>query len=105
MKPTSSTRAAPRSPVAVARKALTIGQAALPAYSSKFPRKDFTQPQLFGGLVLMRFFGTDYRGITASLHDLADLRQTLELTEKTPHCSTLCYADQRLGKARPSPPF
>jgi hypothetical protein len=94
-------RVATRSPLALARTALAIAQAALPAYSSKFSRKDFTQHQLFACLCLRSFFGTDYRGIVAYLEDFSDLRQVLGM-EKVPHHTTLYYADLRLGKMVPS---
>ena len=91
-------RAATRSPLALAKKALAIATAALPAYSSVYSRKDFTQPQLFACLVLMEFFKIDYRGIIAYLSDFAELREVLGL-KKVPHYSTLFYAKDRLGKA------
>jgi hypothetical protein len=48
-----------KSPRAVAQQALRLAQDALPAYSSKFSRRDFTQPQLFALLTLKIFFKTD----------------------------------------------
>lgn len=90
-------RSMTKSPVAVAREALQIGEAGLPLYASPFSKKDFTQPQLFAMLVLRQFFKTDYRGIIQMLHDLSDLRRVLRL-KKIPHYSTLCYAEQRLLK-------
>ena len=98
---TKPLRAATRSPVALAKTAYGVAQAALPAYSSPFSRKDFTQPQLYACLVLMEFFKTDYRGIVAYLSDFSDLRQVLGLTDKVPHYSTLCRAKDRLGKTAP----
>jgi hypothetical protein len=86
-----------KSPRAVAREALRLAQGALPAYSSKFSRKDFTQHQLFACLALKTFFKTDYRGVAQMLHDFAELRQELGL-EAVPHYSTLCYAAGRLLK-------
>ena len=86
-----------KSPRAVAREALRLAQEALPAYSSKYSRKDFTQPQLFALLALKTFFKTDYRGVVALLDDFPELRADLGLT-KAPHYSTLCYAAQRLLK-------
>lgn len=86
-----------KSPRAVAREALRLAQARLPAYSSKFSRKDFTQHQLFACLALKTFFKTDYRGLTQLLRDFAELRQELDLAD-VPHYSTLCYAAQRLLK-------
>jgi len=86
-----------KSPRAVAQQALRLAQEALPAYSSKFSRKDFTQPQLFALLTLKTFFKTDYRGVIALLQDFAELRADLGV-DKVPHYSTLCYAEQRLLK-------
>jgi hypothetical protein len=94
-------RVATRSPVALAKAAYGLAQAALPAYSSTFSRKDFTQAQLFACLVLMEFFKTDYRGLVAYLEDFSELRQALHFTHKVPHYSTLCKAKERLGKVRP----
>ncbi len=86
-----------RSPVALARMALRVSRDALPPYSSKFSKKDFTQYQLFAMLVLRQFFKTDYRGVVQLLHDLPDLREVLGL-KKVPHYSTLKYAQDRLLK-------
>ena len=90
-------RSMSKSPVAVAREALQVGEAGLPLYASRFSKKDFTQPQLFTMLVLRQFFKTDYRGIVQILQDLSDLPRVLRL-KKIPHYSTLCYAEQRLLK-------
>jgi hypothetical protein len=86
-----------KSPRAVAREALQLAREALPAYSSKFSRKDFTQHQLFALLALKAFLKTDYRGLVALLQDFAELRRDLGL-DKLPHYSTLCYAAKRLLK-------
>jgi hypothetical protein len=86
-----------KSPRAVAREALRLAQEALPAYSSKFSRKDYTQHQLFALLTLKTFFKTDYRGLTQMLLDFAELRDELGLPG-VPHYSTLCYAAKRLLK-------
>ena len=86
-----------KSPRAVAREALCLAREALPAYSSKYSRKDYTQPQLFAILALKTFLKTDYRGVAAFLDDFAELRDDLGLA-KVPNYSTLCYAEQRLLK-------
>jgi hypothetical protein len=86
-----------KSPRAVAREALGVARDALPAYSSKFSRRDFTQHQLFALAVLKTFLKTDYRGLTQMLLDFSDLRDDLGL-DKVPHYSTLCKADKRLLK-------
>jgi hypothetical protein len=86
-----------KSPVALAKEALAVAEAALPPYSSRFSKKDFTQPQLFAVLALRQFFKTDYRGTVQLLRDFPELRSGLEL-KKIPHYSTLCYAEGRLVK-------
>jgi hypothetical protein len=69
-----------KSPRAVAQEALRLAQESLPAYSSKFSRKDYTLHQLFALLTLKTFFKTDYRGVVQMLHDFAELRQDLGLS-------------------------
>jgi len=69
-----------KSPRAVAREALRLAQEALPAYSSKFSRQDYTQHQLFALLALKTFFKTDYRGVVAFLDDFPELREDLAWT-------------------------
>jgi hypothetical protein len=86
-----------KSPRAVVREALRLAREALPAYSSKYSRKDFTQHQLFALLALKTFLRTDYRGVVAVLDDFAELRSDLGLS-KVPDQSTLCYAKKRLLK-------
>jgi hypothetical protein len=86
-----------KSPRAVAREALRLAQEALPAYASKFSRKEYTQHQLFALLALKTFFKTDYRGLVQLRQDCAALREELRLDD-VPHYSTLCYAAQRLLK-------
>ena len=86
-----------KSPRAVAHEALRLAREALPAYSSKYSRKDFTRHQLFAVLALKTFLRTDYRGVVAALADFAELRDDLGLS-KVPDHSTLCYAEQRLLK-------
>ncbi len=86
-----------KSPRAVAREALRLAKDALPAYSSKYSRKDFTQHQLFAVLALKAFLKTDYRGVAQFLADFAEIRSDLGLAE-VPHYSTLCYAERRLLK-------
>ena len=93
------TRSLTKSPVALGSEALEVAREALPAYSSPFSRKDFSQHQLFAILVLRQFFKTDYRGIYRLLEDLTDLREVLGL-EKVPHYATLCYAEKCLLKRR-----
>jgi hypothetical protein len=89
-----------KDPIALAKAALAAGKEALADYSSpKSPHK-FTQPQLFALLVLRQFFRTDYRGLIAMVDRWSDLREALSLG-RTPHYSTLCYAERRLLKKTP----
>jgi hypothetical protein len=94
---TTTRRASTRSPVALARTALEVARGALPAYASKFSKRDFTQHQLFAMLALEQFFRTDDRGVVALLADLSDLRAALGI-DKVPHPTTLFYARRRLAK-------
>jgi hypothetical protein len=93
----STIRPMTRSPKAVVQQALEVAREALPEYSSKYSRKDYTQHQLFAILALKTFLKTDYRGVVAHLHDFAELRELLGLAD-VPHYSTLCYAAPRLLK-------
>ena len=96
-----TTRPMTKSPLALARTALAAAREALPAYSSKYSRKDFTQHQHFAMLALREFLRTDYRGLEAMLGDWAELRDTLGL-KKVPDHSTLQKAATRLLEKRGS---
>lgn len=92
-------RVSTRSPVALARRALRVAADAVPAYSSKFSKRDFTQHQLLAVLALEQFLKTDDRGMAALLADWSDLREALGLrADKLPHHTTLFRARQRLAK-------
>ena len=84
-----------KSAVRVAREALAVGRAALPAYGSRFSRHAYTRPQLFALLVLKQSLRTDYRGLVALVAEWRDLRQALGL-RKVPRSSTLAHAARRL---------
>ena len=86
-----------KSPVALAKQAVRTAKKALPLYSAKRSRHDFTQAQLFAILVLRQFFQTDYRGIVQLFEDLKDLQKALGIS-KIPHFTTLQKAQQRLLK-------
>jgi hypothetical protein len=88
-----------KSPVYVAREALTIGHKALRPYANKYSPKLYTQPQLFTCLVLKTFFKLDYRGVAVWLRDLPDLRRAIGLTD-VPHFTTLQKASVRLLRFR-----
>lgn len=92
-------RVSTRSPVALARKALEVARRAVPAYSSKFSKRDFTQHQLIALLTLEQFLKTDDRGMIAYLKDWSDLRDVLGFNPgKLPHPTTLFHARRRLAK-------
>ena len=105
-----TTRPMTKSPLALARTALATAKIALPPYSSKFSRHDYTQHQLFALLVLREFLKVDYRGLEQILREWAELRDALGLT-KVPDHSTLQKAATRLlekggsmpSSGRPSP--
>ena len=84
-----------KSPVHVAREALTTGYRRLRLYAHKFSPKTYTQPQLFACLVLKMFFKTDYRGIATIMEDCKDLQRVLGL-QFVPHFTTLQKASKRL---------
>ena len=88
-------RAMTKSAVALAREALAVGAAALPRYSCRRSRHDFTQAQLFALLALKQMLRLDYRGLVALVAAWGELRRALGL-RKAPHDSTLCYAAHRL---------
>lgn len=90
-----TTRPMTKSPLALARMALSVARESIPAFSNKFSRKDFTQHQHFALLALREFLKTDYRGLEQMLKDWAELRETLGL-KKVPDHSTIQKAAERL---------
>lgn len=92
---TTTVRPTTKSPVAQARAALTLAAETLPAYSSKYSRKDFTQHQLFAMLVIRKLLKLDYRGLEILLREWAELREVLGL-RKVPDHSTIQKAARRL---------
>src|SRR5262245_56979811 len=90
-------RSMTKSPIDLAKMALSTGRQALAMYSCLHSRKDFTQAQLFSLLVLRQFFQSDYRKTVKFVAEWAELRETLELT-KVPHWTTIQKAHQRLLK-------
>jgi hypothetical protein len=88
-------RSLTKSPLRLASLALRVGQEGLTRYSSRFSRKDFTQPQLFALVVLKQFFRTDCRGIRSIVAEWAELQALLQLT-KVPDHTTIWRAERRL---------
>src|SRR3954447_21967288 len=98
-----TTRPMTKSPLRLARMALSVAQESIPAYSSRFSRKDFTQHQHFVLLALREFLEVDYRGLEQILGEWAELREALGL-RKVPDHSTMQKAVERLlekGGRRP----
>jgi len=85
------------SPLAFTAEALAVARAALPAYSSKFSKKDFTLHQHAALLAVKQFLGLGYRALVAYLRDWSDLRQALGL-KRVPHYTTLQKAHAALKK-------
>lgn len=96
---TTHDRPTTKSPVALAQAALEVAGEALPAYSSKFSRKDFTQHQLFAMLAVRHFLKLDYRGLEVLLREWAELREAMGL-RKVPDHSTIQKAARRLIATR-----
>ncbi len=65
---------------------------ALPRYSSKFSRKDFTLPQLFACLVVREQMRLSYRGAEALLRDGRSWCRAIGMRRKTPDHATLARA-------------
>ena len=86
------------SPRAVMRLAYRVALRHLPAYPSRFSRRDrATQPQLFACLVLRQFYNLSYRRAETLLRDCPDLRRAIRM-RNTPDHNTLCDAFERLAR-------
>jgi hypothetical protein len=92
-----------KSPLELAKTALESAREAIPHYSSRFSRHDFTQHQLYALVALRRLLKTDYRGLEATIRDWAELRDALGLV-RVPDHSTIQRAEHRFHaqpKSRP----
>ena len=83
----------------VARLAYRLAAHILPAYSSKFSPKKFTQPSLLACLCLKEYLKLDYRGLEALLASAAELRVALGLRTVPDH-STLHWFARHQVKPR-----
>jgi hypothetical protein len=81
------------------RAAYALAERALPTYSSKFSRHDFTLPQLFACLVLREHQRKTYRGTEALLRDCPDWLADIGLS-RVPDHNTLCRAFGVIVKLR-----
>jgi hypothetical protein len=94
-----------KSPLALAKTALAAAREAIPQYSSRFSRHDYTQHQLYALVALRRLLKTDYRSLEATLRDWAELREALGLV-RVPDHSTIQRAERRFDarrKPKPAP--
>ena len=73
-----------------------VAKDALPAYSSKFSRRDFTLPQLFACLVLKEFERKDYRGAEQLLLDWPQLGREIGMPHAPDHTTLKRAADRLL---------
>lgn len=71
-----------------ARTALVLADRAVGPYTSRFSRRDFTQPQLLAVLLLRGVMDQTYRGVYLLLKSSDTLRHALGL-RKVPHWTTL----------------
>ena len=88
-----------KSPRKVLNAAYALAAACLKERRSKLSRKDFTDPQLFAGLVLREHQKKSYRGVVALLKDCPDWCRDIGL-KKVPNHNTLCRAHKHLVKPR-----
>jgi IS5 family transposase len=88
-----------KSPRKVMRAAWFLAREALPKYSSKFSRHDFTLPQLFACLVLREHQHKSYRHIEVLLRDSPHWCREIGM-KKTPDHNTLCRAFHALNLGR-----
>ncbi len=87
--------------------AMAAAQEAIPPYSSRFSRHDYTQHQLSALVALRKLLRTDYRGLEATLRDWTELRDALGLS-RVPDHSTIQRAERRLkaqsrSRRKPNP--
>lgn len=88
-----------KSPRKVLKLAHALAEQVLPAYGSRFSRKDFTQAQLFACLVLREHQRKSFRGIEALLADSPQWLADIGLA-KPPDHNTLCRAFDRFMSPR-----
>jgi hypothetical protein len=84
--------------VKFAAMALQVGQAALPAYRSKFSKRRFQQPQLLAILCLMRYEDWTFREAEVRLAEHTELRMALGLRH-VPDYTTVYRFLRRLDEA------
>src|SRR6478672_9872010 len=88
-----------KSPRKVMRAAFFLAREALPKYSSKFSRHDFTLQHLFACLIVKEHQRKSYRGIEALLRDSPQWCRDIGM-KKIPDHNTLCRAFHVLNLGR-----
>src|SRR5687768_7705707 len=89
-----------KSPRKVMRAAFRLARDALPAYSDKFSRHDFTLPQLFACLVAKEYLHRSYRGAEALLRDCEHWLRDVGLARAPDHNTLWRAASFLLRKCR-----
>ena len=82
--------------------AFRLARDALPEYSCKFSRRDFTLPQLFACLVVKEQMGRTYRGAEALLRDCDRWCRDIGLSKPPDHNTLWRAASFLLTKCRVS---
>src|SRR5215471_18424729 len=85
-----------KSPRKVMRAAFALAREALPRFTSKFSRHDFTLPQLFACLVVKEHQRKSYREAEALLRDAPQWCRAIGMG-KVPDHNTLCRAFHALN--------
>jgi transposase len=68
----------------------------IPEYTSRYSRRDYTQPQLLALLVFKEYLGERYRDFVQLVEIMNIVQDQLELKE-IPHYSTLCKFSKRIS--------
>ena len=89
-----------KSPRRVLLTAYHVAKDALPEYSSKFSRRDYTLPQLFACLAVREQMRLSYRGAEALLRDGRPWCRAIGMRRKTPDHATLARAARALLTGR-----
>ena len=92
-----------KSPLAVARMALSVARESIPASSSKSSPRRYTQHQLFALMALRESLKLDYRGLEPVLKEWAELREALGLAKVPDHSTIQKAAERLLEKGGPTP--
>ena len=67
----------------------------VPEYTSRYSRKDYTQPQLLTLLLFKEYLGAHYRDFVSLIEIMSIVQEQLHLNE-IPHYSTLCKFSKRV---------